>query len=234
MTVQWLNQTLGRVAPSFECPAWDGSDACCNPEQGGKGDDVQYIKSVVEAISVKYNVDKSRVYLLGIATGGFMANRVACEAPELFAGIVTFAGSTWSDPAKCNPPAGTATNLLNIHGDADLTVPIEGGKNFAGVTFPSADATVDLFAEKFACVPRAAADTSGDFELPAADGSPTGDVAVSVSTFGNCGAGGKFEVEQWTLAGVDHFLEEPTSRSMFSAAVQWLLSKTRPAANKSH
>ena len=65
---------------------------------------------------------------------------------------------------------GSATNLLNIHGDADLTVPIDGGANFAGVEFPSADVTVDTFAEKFGCVPRAAADTGGGFTLPAAPG----------------------------------------------------------------
>ena len=37
------------------------------------------------------------------------------------------AGSTWSDAARCDPPAGAATNILNIHGTSDLTVPI-GGK----------------------------------------------------------------------------------------------------------
>lgn len=68
----WINQTLGRVAPAFECPAWDGSDACCNPEQGGKGDDVQYLKSVVEAITAKYNVDTSRIYLMGEACQQFL------------------------------------------------------------------------------------------------------------------------------------------------------------------
>lgn len=93
----------------------------------------------------------------GIATGGFMANRLACEAPEMFAGVVSFAGSTWKDPSRCDPPAGAATNLLNIHGDADLTVPIDGGVNFVGVEFPSADAAVDTFADTFGCVPRAAA-----------------------------------------------------------------------------
>lgn len=67
----WINQTLSRVAPAFECPAWDGSDACCNPEQGGKGDDVQYVKSVVEAITAKYNVDPSRIYLMGEACQRF-------------------------------------------------------------------------------------------------------------------------------------------------------------------
>ena len=61
-------------------------------------------------------------------------------------------------------------------------------------------------------------------------GSPTSDVSVLVSTFEGCGEGGKFEVEQWTLAGVDHFMEEETSRAMFSAVVKWLMPKTRGIA----
>lgn len=227
LTVQYINQTMARVAPAFECPAWDGSDACCNPEQGGRGDDVAYLLSVVDAIAGRYDVDRSRVYLLGIATGGFMANRLACEAPEVFAGVATFAGATWSDPTRCDPPLGAATNVLNMHGTADLTVPIEGGANFAGVPFPSADVTVDTLAERFGCVPRSAANVEGAFTLPAAPGSPTGDVDVSVTTFTGCGEDRTMEVEQWTLDGVDHFLEEPTSRAMFSAAVRWLMGKTR-------
>lgn len=59
------------------------------------------------------------------------------------------------------------------------------------------------------------------------------DVKVSVSNFKGCGEGGSFEVEQWTLAGVDHFMEEETSRAMFSAAVKWLMSKTREIAGES-
>ena len=45
--------------------------------------------------------------------------------------------------------------MLNIHGDADLTVPIEGGVNFAGVPFPGQNETVDVFAAKFGCEPAA-------------------------------------------------------------------------------
>jgi|AntAceMinimDraft_12_1070368.scaffolds.fasta_scaffold89583_1 poly(3-hydroxybutyrate) depolymerase len=103
-----------------------------------------------------------------------MANRLACEVPEMFAGVATFAGSTWSDPERCAPPPGAATNILNIHGDADVTVPVGGGVNFVGTAFPSQDITVDTFARKFGCVPRAAAITSGDFTIPASPGSPTG------------------------------------------------------------
>ena len=59
------------------------------------------------------------------------------------------------------------------------------------------------------------------------------DVDVNVTKFRGCGKGGTFEVESWTLSGVDHFMEEPTSRAMFAAAVRWLMPKTRAGAEES-
>ena len=34
-------------------------------------------------------------------------------------------------------------------------------------------------------------------------------------------------MEQWTLPGVDHFMETPTSYAVFDAALEWLMSKNR-------
>ena len=78
LTVRFINSTLERVAPAWHCPAWDGSDACCNPEFSGASNDVEYVLDLVDAIKSRHNVDPDRVYLFGIATGGFMANRIAC------------------------------------------------------------------------------------------------------------------------------------------------------------
>ena len=97
---------------------------------------MEYVLDLIDAIKLRYNVDHDRVYLFGVATGGFMANRIACQAPDVFAAVATFAGSVWKDSSRCAPPKGTATNVLNIHGEADLTVPITGGTNFAGRAVP--------------------------------------------------------------------------------------------------
>jgi len=77
LTVRYINTTLGRLAPAFQCPAWDGSDACCNPEKGGNGDDVRYVTSVVDAITTKYNVDTSRIYLMGRSCATHARNHAA-------------------------------------------------------------------------------------------------------------------------------------------------------------
>ena len=61
--------------------------------------------------------------------------------------------------------------------------------------------------------------------LPVGDGSAQREVDAKVVTFGGCANG--VEVEQWTLPGVDHFMENPTSYAMFDAALEWLESKNR-------
>jgi poly(3-hydroxybutyrate) depolymerase len=114
--------------------------------------------------------------------------------------------------------------VLNIHGEADLTVPITGGTNFAGVSFPGQDETVDTLASKFNCAP-AISSPRGTLVLPVGDGSAQKEVDAKVATFGECT--GNVEVEQWTLPGVDHFMETPTSYAVFDAALEWLMSKNR-------
>ena len=61
--------------------------------------------------------------------------------------------------------------------------------------------------------------------LPVGDGSAQREVDAKVATFGDCT--GNVEVEQWTLPGVDHFMETPTSYAVFDAALEWLMSKNR-------
>ena len=226
LTTRWINDTLARVAPAFSCPTWDGSDACCAPEKGGRGADVDFVAGVIDAVvngEHAASVDPDRVYLVGIATGGFMANRVACERPDLVAGVVTFAGGVWNDAAKCAGSRVDDVAILAMHGDADTTVPIEGGVNFAGVPFPSADRAASILADAFACDEEPERGRAESFALPAAEDSPLGSVAVDARRRTGCGAGSG-TVERWTLRGVDHFWERETGRAMFERATDWLFS----------
>jgi poly(3-hydroxybutyrate) depolymerase len=232
LTTTWINQTLARVAPAFSCPTWDGSDACCAPERGGQGDDVRFIASVIDAMSSAYRVDPDRVYLIGIATGGFMVNRFVCERPDKVTAAMTFAGGTWNDPKRCTPAEGVpfqsnSVSILNVHGDADSTVPISGGKNFAGVPFPSAERTVETLSNTFACDPSSEAMQSESFTLPVPKNSPAGPVEVDVARRNGCGADKSGTVERWTLRGVDHFWEQETGVGLFQEATKWLFARTK-------
>jgi len=212
----WITGILERNSPQMTCRAWDGSDACCNPELGGNGDDVAYILRVLKAVKAKFNVDENKVYVFGIATGGFMANRLACEVPEIFKGIASFAGGSFKDRERCKPRR--ATSVLEIHGSGDLTVPLSGGVNARGVAFPSAEETFDIISGAMKCSNSVDESTS---TLPA-DGGQTPmipSVKVRESKRKSCADG--VHVEQWILDGVEHFMEKSTSAKLFENAVEW-------------
>ena len=70
------------------CTAWDATDACCQPRKRGRaqGDGPYILAAVDAALEAVPEIDRRRVYLIGIASGGFMALRMACDAPSRFAG----------------------------------------------------------------------------------------------------------------------------------------------------
>jgi len=212
----YITGTLQRASPELMCRAWDGSDACCNAELSGDGDDVRYIERVLDAVKAQFQVNEDGVYAFGIATGGFMANRLACEKPDMFRGVVSFAGATFKDPGRCKPNG--ATSVLEIHGTGDLTVPVNGGVNARGIAFPSSDETFDIIGAAMKC---ASSLDSSTFTLPS-EGRRMPPVKVRKSERQSCQDG--VRVEQWLLEGVDHFMEKPTSEKLFEKAFDWLKS----------
>lgn len=128
---------------------WNASDACCDFFGTGV-DDVAYLGAVIADVKARFNVDAKRVFVVGHSNGGFMAHRLACERSGEIAAIVSLAGGTYTSAAKCKATEPVA--VLQVHGDADETVLYEGGSFFAGSpAYPSAEATVGLWATKNGC-----------------------------------------------------------------------------------
>lgn len=212
----WMNGILQRDSPEFECPAWDGSDSVALAEVAATDDsDIHFIEEIINATKKQFDIDETRIYVVGIATGGFMASRLACERPRLFRGVVSFAGGTFKDPSRCRPTTGK-TSVLFIHGTDDHTVPIAGGVNSRGVEFPSSDESFEIMGDAMGCTNVVVQEESS---LPV-DGIGLPEVVVRKKKFAECERDVK--VEQWRLNGVDHFLERPTSEAMFEDAVEWL------------
>jgi polyhydroxybutyrate depolymerase len=122
---------------------WNADDACCNIDNNPV-DDVAYLNAVVSDVEAHYNVDPKQIYAVGHSNGGFMAHRLGCDSTQRFAGIVALAGDVWKDPSKCKPTGNIA--VLQVHGDADMTVPYDGGPNI-----PSAKESVGTWAAKNGC-----------------------------------------------------------------------------------
>ena len=96
-------------------------------------DDVGFVTALIDEVARKeHPVDPKRVFAIGMSNGGMMAFRLACEAADRIAGIVTVAANL---PARmehrCRPakPVG----VLMIHGTNDTMVPFRGGDIRSGL-----------------------------------------------------------------------------------------------------
>jgi polyhydroxybutyrate depolymerase len=172
---------------------WNGTDACCDFAKTGV-DDVAYLTGLVREVVAEYNVDEDRVFVVGHSNGGFMGYRLACEHPELFAGIVSVAGATFDDPAKCAPAR--PIHVAQIHGTLDDVVFYEG-EEFDGYTYPSATKTAAMWGTYNGCTGHLGV-AGPAFEIETTTDGPE----TSVRAVSGCPAAGSAEL--WTMEGAGH------------------------------
>lgn len=109
----------------------------CPPECGNCGqcgwsscnDDIGFLKTLVGAATATLSVDANRLYVAGFSNGALMANRIACEVPELFAAAALIGGRL-ERGFECTPAQ--PVPLLQINGGADEVVPIDGRVSSSG------------------------------------------------------------------------------------------------------
>lgn len=92
---------------------------------GSTADDVGFVDDLLDSIYVDYNIDIDRVYSTGMSNGGYMSYLLACQLSDQIAAIASVTGAmTPQTFDACNPQH--PTPILQIHGDADGTVPYNG------------------------------------------------------------------------------------------------------------
>lgn len=93
---------------------------CCGPAEKKSTaiDDVGFIHLLVEHLQRVYRIDFKRIYATGLAVGGAMAYRLACDLSSTFAAIAPVAAD-FSYP-QCQPTQ--AVSVVHIHGTADHKV----------------------------------------------------------------------------------------------------------------
>ncbi len=170
---------------------WNATDACCDFESRGI-DDVAYFRAVVADVRSKFAVDPKRIYAVGHSNGGFMAHRLACDAADVLAAIVSLAGAGFADEAACQPSA--PVSVLQVHGTADATILYGGGALF-GRAYPSAQQTVADWASRNGCSAVTEEGNAKDL-VPTLVGAET-----AVRAHGGCTGGA---AELWTVQNGGH------------------------------
>lgn len=181
--------------------------------------DVQYLKGIIHDVEAKYSIDHGRVFVTGHSLGAEMAHRMACDASEDVAAIMSLAGQVTKDPAGCAPTR--AVSVLEVHGTADQTIGYNGDVQNTppDPSIPSAHETVGVWARNDGCTGAIAA-TGTSYDLDAAvAGSET-----SVEAYAGCPSG--IAVELWSDVGGVH---RPALTASFAPTVWgFLTAHARP------
>jgi polyhydroxybutyrate depolymerase len=163
----------------------------------GAPDDVTYLRAVIADMASRYRVDRTRVVVIGLSFGAFMANYFACHASDKITGIVSLAGSLpIAEEGGCVLARPISVSL--VHGTDDPYVLYAGGPlPLTGVEgkHPSAP---DLFTF------WGNANGNGKAaELPARDLDATIDGAESTGMRRSASSGNR-SVTLWTVRGGGH------------------------------
>ena len=192
---------------------WNATDGCCNFHNSDVDDHAWLSSLVAEARDL---VDVSGVYVVGYSNGGFMAYRLACDGLDGLVAIASLAGSSFGDPERCADAM--PVSVLQIHGDADQSIPYQGTLEYDG-GYPGAEELVNRWALRAGCDVEAVAD------LPSIDleADIDGDETTVQRTREGCDSG--ITIELWTIQGADHF---PWFQSDWpDRLLNWLFSESR-------
>jgi len=129
---------------------WNSDPGCCD-KLGVGNDDGAYLRGLLRWTLANYNIDRSRVFVAGVSNGGFMAERVRCDDPDLVTAIVDWAGAGQGPTAAACTP-GLPVAALVDHSFADTGIVYPGGhfhsmpQNYLGTL-----ATIDQNATQAGC-----------------------------------------------------------------------------------
>ena len=148
----WLNPVNREEYPAFvlapQCPKEDYWAYVGRPKSFVPGEmpEVQEptrifrtLKELLDTYLVMPQVDKDRIYVMGLSMGGMGTFDLAIRYPEVFAAAVPICGIV--NPARLS--AAKDVKFRIYHGDADNIVPVEGSRQ-AYKALKAAGADVEL------------------------------------------------------------------------------------------
>jgi polyhydroxybutyrate depolymerase len=215
------------VFPDSAALAWDDGRTTAGLDAGVPLDDAGFILALIDRLTASGAADPARVYLAGVAGGGTMAFRLACEQPQRFAGVAVVGALMWDfQRAQCAEPPAAPVNLLLLHGTADAAYPPNGriANGSAGPFYVlSFQETLAFWLARNACVnaSRAALDDGAAVYLACRDRTRT---AYQQITGGGSGwpRSGAYQLNQ---TGID---ATTVVTAFFAGADNWAGSQPEP------
>jgi polyhydroxybutyrate depolymerase len=114
------------VQPNGINRSWNAGPKCCSPSNEDGIDDVGFIRAIRDdLISRGLKIDTEKVYLDGMSNGGYLANRIACEATSSVNGIAVVVGSIGYDRVTECQPSKPVPVLMISGGDDNIDGRVE-------------------------------------------------------------------------------------------------------------
>lgn len=167
------------VYPRGRENAWEGAPY----SRTTRGGDVDFVRQIVGELQKHYNVDMNRIYAVGMSNGGGMAANLACQAPDLMAGVVGVSGAYYNPVNEGCAPGSVPTFL--VHGSDDKLTHYQGGSLHDAPYLPVMN-VINSRAQANGCAPQPV-----QSELPG---------GVTQYGFPGC----KDEAVHWRVNGLDH------------------------------
>jgi polyhydroxybutyrate depolymerase len=113
-------------------------------------DDTGFLLALLNEISGQYSIDEKRVYVAGFSNGGFMTQRLACDAPERFAAFASVSAAGFGGMTElCQTPL--PLSFLFIHGTADGVIPWQGLVRGNGYMLTPVTDTLEFWSQYAGC-----------------------------------------------------------------------------------
>ena len=100
---------------------WEGAPY----SKTARGEDVDFVRQILAELQGHFAIDTQRVYALGMSNGGGFALNLACQAPDMLAGVVGVSGAYYNPVNEGCAPGAVPTMMM--HGNADTLTHYEGG-----------------------------------------------------------------------------------------------------------
>jgi len=194
------------VYPNGQNGHWNTCEIDRDAEQPGV-DDVRFLTALADKFIDDIGTDRNRVFGVGLSEGGYMAIRLALEAPSRFRALAPVAANRSApENFQCKPVTQGGASVILIHGTKDRLIPFDGAEGsllfglFKNPKGFSTLATAQYFAD-----------------LDAIGGRPVTTRSISADGFGiersiwSNGSGA--EVELIAIDGAGHTFPQPYYRA---------------------